>query len=182
MTQPNPLPAFAAATDYTALIGPAPVGVDLDRLLASASKVIRKFCRWHIAPAMDVTMVVDGSGARDLMLPTLALNSIASIVEDGTALVLPELEWTANGWLRKPAGRWTTKLQGVTATVNHGFDDVDDLVELTCRIAARSAVTPAGVVREQALTQSVQYATAGGVALMADEKADLALYRLPSRP
>lgn len=176
------LPPLASSTDYAELIGPVPVGVDVDRLLASASAAVRRFCGWHVAPATDATLVVDGSGGRDLMLPTLSLNSVASVLEAGVPVDPMWFEWTASGWLRKPAGRWTGQLRGVVAEVNHGFADAADVVELACRIAARSAVTPAGVVREQALTQSVQYATAGGVALMADEKADLSLYRLHGRP
>lgn len=178
---PTAATPLATTTDYEDLIGPAPAGVDLDELLTKASKAIRRYCRWHIAPAIDVTLTVDGSGALDLILPTLKLNSIAAVVEDGTALSLAELEWTEMGWLRKPAGRWTRKLRGVVASINHGFDEYDDLTELACRVAARAAITPTGVVREQALTQSVQYATSGGVALMSDEKADLADLRLRAR-
>lgn len=177
-----PLPTLASSTDYADLIGAAPAGVNLDKLLGAASSAVRRFCGWHVAPAVDATLTVDGSGGRDLMLPTLALNSVASVTEGGVVVDPMWYEWTASGWLRKPAGRWTGRLRGVVAEVNHGFDGAADLVELVCRVAARSAVQPAGIVREQALTQSVQYATAGGVALMADEKADLALYRLPGRP
>lgn len=171
------LPPIASATDYAALIGAAPAGVNLDRLLAAASAEIRRYCGWHVTPVVvGDTLTVDGSGGRDLMLPTLRLTEVTSVTEAGTAVDLTTIEWTAAGWLRKPCGNWTTRLRGVVATVTHGFEDADDVVRLACTMASR-ALTPAGVVREQALTQSVEYR----VDLLDGEKQTLALLRLPGR-
>lgn len=187
MTTPEQLPPLASATDYTALVGPAPAGLDLDRLLAAASDMVRKECGWHIAPPASETFVVDGPGGRTAMLPTLELTDVVTVTDAGTVVDPLDLEWSRDGYLRR-CGCWTTKLRGLSVTATHGYADVPvDLIALVCTVAARAAASPAGAVREQVGSASVTYSqvgfnVSGGTALLKHEIEYLAKYKLPSRP
>lgn len=187
MTTPDPLPPLASAADYTALVGPAPAGLDLDRLIAAASDMVRAECGWHIAPAVTEVFVVDGPGGRTAMLPTLELTDVTTVSDAGTVVDPLDLEWSRDGFLRR-CGCWTTKLRGLSVTAVHGHATTPaDLVALVCTVAARAAASPAGAVREQVGTASVTYSqvgfnVSGGTALLKHEIEWLAKYKLPPRP
>lgn len=118
---------------------PAPPGVDLDAW-ASAVERIRERCGWHIAPEVTETVTVDGSGGSVVVLPTLRLNDLVSITDDGTAVTDPE--WSRSGVVRRYC--WTYKLRGVVAEMTHGFEVWPyELEKLAAEMAATS--TPVGV-------------------------------------
>ena len=39
----------------------------------AAQAAVRAYCGWHIAPSLSETLVLDGTGARAFILPTLHL-------------------------------------------------------------------------------------------------------------
>lgn len=178
---------LATTAQYEQLVGPPPAGLDLTELLAAASDLIRTECGWHIAPVIAEEVKVDGPGGGTLMLPTLRLVDVTSIDNAGTTVDPLDAEWSESGFLRK-AGCWTSKLRGVTVSISHGYDTAPaGLIALACTVAARAAVSPSGVVREQvgsvALTYSqVGFNVAGGTALLKHEIEYLAKYKLPPRP
>lgn len=101
-----------AANDGTALI--------LVRSLATA----RRYCGWHVSPALTQQVTIDGSGGPLIQLPTLRVTAITAVTEDGTAIDLDDLEWSQSGSVRKRDGSlWTSRLGGVTVSMTHGFDD-----------------------------------------------------------
>ena len=56
-------------------------------LLARGLGAARRFCGWHVTPVQtDTDRVLDGPGSRLLRLPTLRLNALTAVTEDGTEL------------------------------------------------------------------------------------------------
>jgi hypothetical protein len=146
MTAPEPL---LDLTGYQALAS----GEGLEQLRLSAIiRDIRDYCGWHIAPAMDETFTVDGSNAKVLQLPTLRLNSVTSVTENGVPLVADtDYQWSADGSLLKN-GRWTACYRGVVAVVNHGFAEVPESIASVILDATSTALAvPVG----EAVAESV---------------------------
>lgn len=158
---------------------------DAALLLGAAEAAVRSYCGWHIAPARAGDVVtVNGSGARVLALPTMRLAGVSAVLEDGTAVPLEDVQWSPAGYLWR-ASPWTTSLRGVSATIDHGYDEPPVEVQaVVMSVAARAVVSPDGVVRSQVGEVSVTFSqaafnVAGGVALLDHERAVLDRYRLP---
>ena len=184
-------PSFATPDQYAKLTG-TPVNPDIQGLLDAASSMIRRYCGWHIAPVVTEACIADGSGGKLQALPTLRLVDLVALDETSNGVVTvwdpADIEWSRNGYLRK-VGMWTARLQGVAATIEHGFelDDVGDLAMLCATMAARAEASPFG--EKQAAVGSVSTTlsaspsgAAGGVSLYADQLAQLDGYRLNQRP
>lgn len=110
----------------------------LDAALAAA----RTYCGWHVTPLLtNQSITVDGPGSGTLMLPTLALASLIAVTEDSVVLDVAELEWSARGLVRKLDGRfWTSRLRGVTVTVNHGVAAAPDFEAVVLAAVDRGAL------------------------------------------
>ncbi|AHH16582.1 hypothetical protein NONO_c17820 [Nocardia nova SH22a] len=180
MTTPGPLltlEQFQALVDGT--------GIEQLRLDAIVQE-IRDYCGWHIAPMLDATITVDGSGAAVLQLPTLALNSVTSIAENGTVLPSTEYEWSADGSLRRcpPFIHWTNRYRGVVAAVNHGYEDVPANILSVILDATSAAIsTPVGTNAELPETMGpFTFGGNSGVVLNAAQRRVLDRYRLPGAP
>lgn len=93
-----------------------PVGVDAAQFEAAAASV-RAYCGWHVAPVVEESLVLDGSGARRLVLPTLRVVEVTSLEVDGHLVAEPE--WSASGILW---GRFSGRPRSVRITLRHGFD------------------------------------------------------------
>ena len=114
--------------------------VDLPPLVAGSAAVvaagdaIRAYAGWHIFPVITESVTIDGSGASALILPTLKVQEIDSVVEDGVELVDTDYELSVHAWLRKHC--WTSRLSGVQVVMSHGFTVLPlDLEQLVNRIA-----------------------------------------------
>src|SRR5690242_16511608 len=85
------------------------------RLLAYGVAAARRFCGWHVSPVIEADEVtLDGPGGRLLTLPTLRLDELTQITEDGTDLVLADLEVSSKGMVRKRSGAcWTARFSGL---------------------------------------------------------------------
>lgn len=158
----------------------------LPALLDGVSAAVRAYCRWHVAPVLTHELVLDGRGARVLLLPTTHATAVTDVTVCGAALTADDYEWSASGMLRKRSGCWPDRYRSVTLTLEHGYDlaDVPDLAEMVQQVAARAFASPMGSVREQvgpfaSAASQVAPGVAGGVALMGHERALLDAYRLP---
>lgn len=151
--------------------------------LAAAEEAVRNYCGWHIAPIITETLILDGSGAETLFIPTMKIVSIQEAINGRRALDPTTLEWSSDGYLRNGGQRWTERLRGVSITLTHGHAHADHVVEIIRSVAARAAMSPDGVVRESAgaisLTPSMTASgVSGGVILMAHEKEQLETYKI----
>lgn len=112
------------------------------RLLDAALKAVRRYCGWHVTPVRtDTGLVVDGPGGRLLSLPTLQLVELVAITEDGNALDVADLHYSAAGLVRKKSGRsWSHRYGALSVTMRHGFDEASDwqsaVLELVDRMSA----------------------------------------------
>lgn len=153
--------------------------------LAAAEAAVRKYCGWHVAPVIIEDLILDGTGTASLFIKSLRVVDVLAAEVDGTVLDPATLEWSEAGYLRIP-GVWPDKLRAVKLTVEHGFNDVPDVVAIVRAIAARASAAPTGVVREQAGAVSISNSltapgVSGGVVLMDHERRMLDRYRLPGR-
>ena len=153
----------------------------------AATALVRSYCGWHIAPSVEETVTLDGSGSSLLPLPSLHVTAVASVTEDGTALTEDDYRWSASGWLRKTCGCWTGKERGVEVTFTHGFDEAPDVAGVVMAVASRGQVSPRGEVRQQAGPFATTFSQfdagqGGGIVLLRPEMATLDRYRLPGRP
>lgn len=156
---------------------------DLD-YRAAALRVVRKHCGWHIAPVIEESLILDGSGGRALLLPTNRVVEVLAVREDGTDLDLEDIEVSATGVLRKRCGRWSCRLGGVEVDLRHGYEDFEDLEGVVSAVAARAAATGTGALSETAGPFTIRRGTTGGggevvgLPLLVTEKATLEPYRL----
>lgn len=161
-----------------------------DMALEQVSAAVRNYLRWHLAPSVTETVVVDGSGADVLKLPTLHLTAVTAVTEDSDTVELDDVEWTTAGYLKRSSA-WTRKLRGVSVAISHGYTTVPPEVrEIVMNAAARGLLTPAGgVVRDQEAVgdysisntySQIGFNQAGGSALMEHEKNVLDNYRIPN--
>lgn len=149
----------------------------------AALATVQSYCRWHVFPSREETLVLDGSYRFVQMLPSLRVTAISAVVEDGTSLVeSTDYEWSEIGLLRRlGSSPWTGKLRGLSVTLTHGFEfEPDDFAAVVERVGARSS-SDAGAVRQ---VGQVAYATTTqgvgvGGALTDFDKAQLAPYRIP---
>lgn len=193
-------PPLATVNDYADLIGPAPAGLNLSGMLDGASALIRRYCGWHVSPVVTDQVTVNGSGTGVLMLPSLMVLDVTAVTDTGSAIDPTTLQWSQDGYLYRsgasvPNGSgyftpdyctflWSANLRGVLVSIQHGFDVVPEVTALACTVVARSAASPAGVIREQAGQVSMTYSqvaqgVSGGMSLMQHEMGILDAYRLP---
>lgn len=177
----DPLPDLISADQYSALTGGQSIA---PAILSAASAAVRKFCRWHIAPRITETITVTPNDGPVVFLPTLRLVGVSDVNMCGYHWADADLDWDEAGMLSAPyvwgQGR---RFRGLTVTITHGFDDVDDVLAVVVAVAARQAITPTGVVREQAGSVSIAPSlvapnVAGGIVLLQHERDALAAYRV----
>jgi len=154
-------------------------------ILEGATAGIRKYARWHIAPAADVTDYLDG-GASVLYLQTLKLNDVESITVDGSVLAVTDYEWSrVTGNIRsKLTCGFPDSWGGIIVTYNSGYSEIPaDLKQIVLQVSAQALSSPTGATREQAGQVSMQWATtapgvAGGLSLLDRDRALIDQYRI----
>ena len=82
--------------------------------------------------------------------PSLHVNSITSVTERGRELEeWTDYEWSKTGDLKRLGGCWTTRWQGITVQMNHGYDltsaDFADLLKAIGTAVATAAANPLGI-------------------------------------
>ena len=148
--------------------------------IAAASAAIRNWCGWHVAPALDCSITLDGE-AGDIWLPVGTLNSVASATVDGS-------EVEVVGHNRRGRVRLASKTCGlgnVTIHFNAGYE-LDALPGLAKAVADvvvdQIALTTYGVASETAGGVSISYSTTKvnqqGTALPDNLKPGLMPYKL----
>ena len=171
-------------------------------LIAAATGHINRIAGFTLEETVYTNVDFDPPRGSGLLLPERPLTAIASVTEDGTALIV-DTDYVFYDWgaiLRVSSGyprTWaTTKAKSIRITYTAGWASVpDDLVDVCSRAAARAfqsgaayAVTPAeaGAVTQIDLegSDSVSYAdtandVTAAVALTEDEKDVVRSYGIP---
>lgn len=160
------------------LIDPAPAGTD-PSALAAATAIVRAYCGWHVAPVITETLVIDGSGASRLVLPTLRVESIDALTVGGVAVADPD--WSATGILY---GRFPDRPRSVEVTLTHGYDVVPlELRDVVLGIASDlgDGASEGAIASKRLGDYQVTYATgdaATGATVATSARAILNRYRL----
>lgn len=159
---------------------------ELESAVTEASNTIRRPCGWHIAPPLDFDLVLDGTGAPTMFLPTLRLNAVTAVSDDGTDLDATTVEWSADGMIRRGSSCWTRKFRGVRVQFNSGFrqEELGGVSDIITALIKRPASDPTGQIASKSVGGvSISYAPAAGSRgrLTESDQALLASYKLPRR-
>lgn len=147
----------------------------------AAEQAIRDYCGWHVTPAVEETLVVDGNGQKKILLPSRKINDVLTVEVDGEPV---EVRWSADGWITRVDGRFPDRERAITVTINHGLEHGSAVIDQVIgNIVSRARMSPAGnIVSQRAGTQSVTFASSGGevtgYGLLQSEKDLLAPYKL----
>lgn len=163
------------------ILSSSPAPTDAEFWIQAATDSVRKYCGWHVTPEHFETLVLDGSGAHVLQLPSKRVVSVDAVLVNDAPV---EVEWSQAGLLtRKDGACWPTRFRSVSVNLMHGHDMAGDIQGIVAGIAQRGAMNPSGiVVSQRAGTQSATFASSGGavgsIPLLATERAALDGYRL----
>lgn len=158
--------------------------------IAAASAAIQNYTRQRLElVAGDALTFTVHPASRVILLPEQPVTAIASVVEDGTTLVVGDhYRWTAAGVLERVGRAWATGWRKVVVTYTHGYAAIPDDVKAVCiraasrayqaglRAAASNAIP--GIASEQLPDYSVTFtpdAAQGGNALLGSSAAPLLL-------
>lgn len=148
------------------------------RAIEGATAAIQNYCHQHLTAVAGDVVTLRSRGQGVLILPEQPVTAIASVVENGTALVNEtDYTWETNGLIHRWPGAWrlTTSIFGtVVVTYSHGYATIPQPIREVCiRSASRAyqaglrasamAGVP-GVASEQLPDYQVAYApdTAAG--------------------
>lgn len=137
---------FCTVVDLEAFLGvavPAERTAQAEAAIRGASAAIQNYTRQTIelVEGEEVTLDVR-AGTRRLFLPQLPVTAVASVVEDGTALVVTDdYRWSAGGVLYREVRPWTSGVATVVVTYSHGYAPgaIPDTIWDVCRRAAARA-------------------------------------------
>lgn len=149
----------------------------------AATGAVRAYCGWHVTPEVTESVTLDVASGL-VLLPSLHVTAVSSVVADGDTLDPDRYEWSAAGILRASLRRGFRKVE---VTMTHGYVDAPEIAGVILAMAARSVVSPDGVMRAQVGQISETYSQtannqAGGIALLLSEMSILDRYKLPPRP
>lgn len=160
-------------------LAPLPAGFDQSSWDA-ACEAVRNYCGWHIAPVVNQTLTLDGSGATVQMLPTLRLSSVDEVLEDGVTQTVTYANYSQHGYLFR-SDPWTCNRNGLIVTITHGYDACPPAILSLLREAAQrgdgSAMSQVGQVRMGGVA-----GVPGAAAFIAANTGVLDRYKLPPRP
>lgn len=171
---------------YPPIITPASQ-VDTAFWLDAAHGAIRRECGWHVAPVLEEHLILDGSGTRQLHVPSKRIVSVVSATNAGVDVTDLVDASERSGVLELATGRWTDRLGRVEIRLLHGHEP-EEIPEVMALIAslARRAASSTTVTQQSVNGASVTYASAGGaplsIPLLGIERDFLAPYRLESHP
>lgn len=155
--------------------------------LNAAHGSVRGYCRWHVAPVITETLVLDGHGGKNLLIPSQRVKEIASVLNDGVD-VTDQVKYSRTaGVLTLPRG-WSRDVGAIEITLTHGYavEEVPEIAALILNVAKRAGSGQSLIASQSVNGASVSYLTAGGaplsVPLLQIEKDALAPYRLTWRP
>lgn len=145
---------------------------------ATALAAVQAYCGWHIGPSQEDTLILDGSGASLLMLPSLHVTDVASISADydgGLTVLDPtSYDWSAVGMIELRNGCFPHRFRSVTVTFTHGYSEMPANVQAVVDQITAGGIGPQAIQVGQVRVQ-VQSGWLSAESLLAP-------YKLPPRP
>lgn len=153
----------------------------------AASAAVRRYCRWHVAPVIEETITLDGSGGKVLQLPSMRVVDVIELKIGGFLVPPDQYAWSEVGLveLHGDLGCWCRfpkRYRSVEVTLQHGFDTAPDLSALASQIARFALASPMGRTREQAGQVAVSWGTAQGMNFSESALEMMKPYRLQMMP
>ncbi len=151
--------------------------------LRAANQAIRTECGWHVAPIITEDLVLDGTGGRNLLVPSLRIREVVSAKSDGHD-VTDQVKFSRRAGVLTLASGWSCDVGSIELTIEHGYaaDEVPNvaalIVTLTKRAATSSAFVQQSIGPASAKVATGREGAALGVPLLETEKETLAPYRL----
>lgn len=185
LSEPNePLAGVEDFVEWLAITSPsAAETARIHTALEIASAQIRNRRR-IFSPISNETVIVDGSGAQSLLLPSnrLPVTAIQQVEElvgaDWVAVDASAYDWSPDGIVMR-IGYWSSRVQAIRVTYSHGYAILPRDVAGVCLAAAKrlydQPASASGVQSEQLGDHHVTFfANAGG--LLPDEAELLVAY------
>lgn len=160
---------------------------------AQALAQVQAYCGWHVAPEVDETITLDGSGASALLLPSLHVVNITKVTEDGVELDPAYYTWSEIGVVRRrheyadaeawrtSLARWTFSFRGVVVEYTHGFDELPaDLLAVVEQLADRASA-PTGNLASKTVGPFTETYRDDLGQISPGEASVLSRYKLPKR-
>lgn len=140
----------------------------------AAQDLVTAFCGWHISPVKTETLVLDGTGSRTLILPSLHVTDVLELVNDGTVVDPESFDWSKRGMIELRSGRFSRRFRSISVSLTHGYDFMPAQVQTVI-----DQLTASGIGPQPVQVGQVRVETASG---WVSAESILAPYRLPSRP
>jgi hypothetical protein len=157
----------------------------LDRAfwMNAANQAVRSECGWHVAPVITETLVLDGSGTRNLLLPSGRVTQIIKVTNAGED-VTSRVKHSRAGMISF-GGYWSSDFGDVEVELTHGYaiDEVADVAGVIAALIGRAMSAPAGITSQTIGPASVRHAIGKdganlSIPLLLSEKETLAPYKL----
>lgn len=146
----------------------------IDEAVEAAKNYVKFYTGWHIAPVIEETLTLDGTGSRVLQLPSMRVENVTEVTLDGVAIPETAYSWSEDGLLMKKRGVWTHDYRNVTVTLRHGYEHLEALDSVIAGMAIRALTVPTGVTSITVGDRSESYRGTGGAAI-APVMADFAI-------
>jgi hypothetical protein len=110
------------------------------RAISEATAAIKNYCHQEIERVANETITLDCLGGTKIFLPQIPVIGVASVVEDGTPLVVTDdYILGQHGIVHRVGDYWAVGIQIVAVTYTHGYATIpDDIVGVCTRAAARA--------------------------------------------
>ncbi|WP_461371825.1 hypothetical protein [Candidatus Darwinibacter acetoxidans] len=159
----------------------------LEAVANAASEAVRRYCRWHVTPVVEETVVLDGTGGKVLQLPSMRVWDVSEVKIGGTVVPPDQYAWSAAGLLELHGGlggwrEFPRVFRVVEVTFTHGYHQAPDLVAVAAQIGRFALASPMGRTREQAGQIAVTWGASQGLAWTEGNLAIMAPYRLQVMP
>lgn len=102
-----------------------PGGPYTEEMAEVGAHTVRRAARWHIAPVIKETIILDHDGAGVVRLPSLRVVDVLSVVDISRAEDRPleyrrHYRWSEAGLL---SGKFPAGFRVLSVTLEHGFDE-----------------------------------------------------------
>ena len=138
---------------------------------------LRDRAGWHVFPSVTETLNLDGEGGEVLTLPTLKVSAVLEVRENGLVLDPSAYEWSAKGDLRRRGWVWTSRWNGITVQLTHGYENPPaELLRAIGTAVATAAANPLGIPE---VMGPFQFTGSGGTSWIGDSAETMNRYVLP---
>ena len=154
----------------------------LETVVDAVSEAVRRYCRWHVTPVVEETVVLDGTGGKVLQLPSMRVWDVSEVKIGGNVVPPNQYAWSAAGLVELHGGlggwrEFPRVFRSVEVTFMHGYHQAPDLVAVAAQIGRFALASPMGRTREQAGQIAVSWGASQGMAWTEGDLAILAPYR-----